>query len=101
MPEVRIERAASKDLKRIGRGPERNRIVAGLRRLAEDAPNLDIKTIAGAAPGWFRLRIGEYRICYYRARQDRPDGPATIYAVERIAPCGAFDSAAVSLPEHR
>lgn len=45
VPEVRVERAAKKDLKRIGPGPERNRIVAGLRRLAEDAPNLDIKTI--------------------------------------------------------
>ncbi|MBA2472273.1 MAG: hypothetical protein H0V41_08570 [Pseudonocardiales bacterium] len=101
MPEVRIERAASKDLKRIGPGPERNRIVAGLRRLAEDAPNLDIKTIAGAVPGWFRLRIGEYRICYYRARHDGPDGPTTIYAVERIVPCGAFDAAAVSLPGQR
>lgn len=98
MPEVRIERAASKDLKRIGSGPERNRIVAGLRQLAEDAPNLDIKTIAGTVPGWFRLRIGEYRICYYRARHD---GPTTIYAVERIVPRGAFDAAAVSLPEQR
>ncbi len=86
MPEIRIERAAKKDLKRIG--PERDRIVAGLRRLAEDAPNLDIKTIAGATPGWFRLRIGEYRICYYRARHDGPDGPVTIYAVERIVPRG-------------
>lgn len=101
MPEVRIERAAKKDLKRIGPGPDRKRIVAGLRRLAEDAPNLDIKTIVGAAPGWFRLRIGEYRICYYRARHDGPGGPATIYAVERIVPRGVFDAAAVSLPEQR
>lgn len=101
MPEVRLERAAKKDLKRIGPGPERNHIVAGLRRLAEDAPNLDIKTIAGASPGWFRLRIGEYRICYYRAHQDGPDGSVTIYAVERIVPRGAFDAAAVSLPEQR
>lgn len=49
MPEIRIERAAKKDLKRIG--PERDRLVAGLRRLAEDASNLDIKAIAGANPG--------------------------------------------------
>ncbi len=102
MPEVRIERAAKKDLKRIGPGPERNRIIAGLRRLAEDAPNLDIKTIAGAAHGWFRLRVGEYRVCYYRTRHDDgPDGPVTLYAVERIVPRGAFDAAAVSLPEQR
>jgi hypothetical protein len=29
------------------------------------------------------------------------DGPVTIYAVERIVPFGAFDAAAVSLPEQR
>ncbi|MFY9807850.1 MAG: hypothetical protein WCC38_18210 [Pseudonocardiaceae bacterium] len=101
MSEVRIERAATKDLKRIGPGPERNRIVAGLRRLAEDAPNLDIKAVAGASPGWFRLRIDAYRICYYRARHDEPDDPSTIYAVERIVARGAFDAGAVSLPEQR
>jgi mRNA-degrading endonuclease RelE of RelBE toxin-antitoxin system len=101
VPEIRIERAAKKDLKQIGPGPERTRIIAGLRRLAEDAPNLDIKAIAGASPGWFRLRLGEYRICYYRAHHDGPDGPVTIYAVERIVPRGAFDAAAVSLPEQR
>ncbi|MGH3448743.1 MAG: type II toxin-antitoxin system RelE family toxin [Nocardioidaceae bacterium] len=100
MPEVRIERAAKKDLKRIGPGPERARIAAGLRRLADDAPNLDIKAIVGA-PGWFRLRIGEYRICYYRAPRHGPDGPMTIYAVERIVPRGAFDAAAASLPKER
>lgn len=102
MPEVRISRAAKKDLRRIGPGPERNRIVASLRRLADDAPNLDIKAITGAAHGWFRLRIGEYRICYYPLRCFRLDGPhTTTYAVERIVPRGAFDAAAVSLPEQR
>jgi mRNA-degrading endonuclease RelE of RelBE toxin-antitoxin system len=101
VPEVRIERAAKKDLKRIGPEPERDRIVAGLRRLAEDAPNLGIKAIVGGAPGWFRLRIGECRICYYRARVQGTDGSVTIYAVERIVPRGAFDAAAVSVPEQR
>ncbi|MDQ3224347.1 MAG: hypothetical protein M3Q75_12880 [Gemmatimonadota bacterium] len=101
MPEIRLERAAKKDLKRIGPGPERTRIVAGLRRLAEDAPNLDIKTITGAAPGWFRLRIGEYRVCYYRIRPSGPAGTTAIYAVERIVPRGALDAVARSLPEER
>ncbi len=101
MPEIRLERAAKKDFKRIGPGPERTRIVAGLRRLAEDAPNLDIKTITGAAPGWFRLRIGEYRVCYYRIRPSGPAGATAIYAVERIVPRGALDAAARSLPEER
>lgn len=84
----------------MGPGPERTRIVAGLRRLAQDAPNLDVKPIV-AAPGWCRLRIGDYRVCYYRAQRDRPDGPVTIYAVERIVPRGAFDAVAASLPEQR
>ncbi len=88
MPEVRVERAAEKDLKRIG--PERNRIVAGLRRLAENAPNLDIKTITGAAPGWFRLRIGEYRMCLLPDPSHGPADTITIYAVERIVPRGAW-----------
>jgi len=101
VPEIRIERAAKKDLKRIGPGPERNRIASGPRRLAEGAPNLDTKATASATPGWCRLPIGEYRICYYRTRHDRPDGPVTIYAVERIVPRGAFNAAAVSLPEQR
>lgn len=101
MPEVRIERAAKKDLRRMGPGPERNRIVAGLRRLADEEPNLDVKPIVGAASGWFRLRIGEYRICYFRSRTSGPDGPFTVYAVERIVARGAFDAAAVTLPEQR
>ncbi len=101
MPEIRVERAATKDLRRIGPGPERDRIIAGLRRLAEDAPNLDIKTITGAAPGWFRLRIGEYRVCYYRIRVVGPATATMIYAVERIVPRGAFDAAALLLPDER
>lgn len=68
MPEIRIERAAKKDSKRIGPGPERTCIIAGLRRLAQDAANPDVKAIT-AAPGWFQLRIGDYRVCYYRAHQ--------------------------------
>ena len=50
----------------MGPGPERARILAGLRRLGEDASNLDIKSIVGA-PGWRRLRIGTYRVCYRSA----------------------------------
>lgn len=85
----------------MGPGPERERVLVVLRRLAEDAPNLDIKPIAGASAGWFRLRIGDYRICYYWARAEGSDGPVTIYAVDRIVPRGAFDTAAASLPEQR
>lgn len=96
MPEVRIARAAQKDLERIGPGPQRDRIVDGLRRLADDAPNLDIKPIVGAT-GWFRLRIGDHRVCYYRLVGGSA-GTETTYAVERIVSRGAFEAAAASLP---
>jgi hypothetical protein len=44
------------------------------------------RVVSSIGPGWFRLRIGEYRICYYRIRVDGPAGARTIYAVERIVP---------------
>lgn len=66
MPELHLRPQAEKDLRRMGPGPERPRILAGLRRLGDDASNLDIKAIVGA-PGWRRLRIGTYRVCYRSA----------------------------------
>lgn len=99
MSEVLIERAAKRDLKRIVSGQERDHVVSWLRRLAEDAPNLDIEPIAGAAPGWFRLRISECRILYYRSRLSDPTGPTTFYAIERIVT--RSNAAALWLPEER
>ncbi len=63
MPEVHLRPQAEKDLRRIGPGPERKRILAGLARLADNEPTLDVKVIVSAA-GWRRLRIGTYRVCY-------------------------------------
>lgn len=98
MPEVRLRPHAEKDLRRIGPGPERKRILAGLARLADDEPTLDVKAIVGAA-GWLRLRIGTYRVCYRLATTITPNGElAATYVVERIVHRGDFDSAATRLP---
>jgi mRNA-degrading endonuclease RelE of RelBE toxin-antitoxin system len=61
VPEVHLRPQAEKDLRRIGPGPERKRILAGLARLADNEPTLDVKVIVSAA-GWRRLRIGTYRV---------------------------------------
>jgi mRNA-degrading endonuclease RelE of RelBE toxin-antitoxin system len=50
-------------LRRIGAGPDRQRIVDGLRALDTGAANLDIKALEGR-PQWRRLRIGDFRVLY-------------------------------------
>lgn len=50
-------------MRRIGAGPERQRIVDGLRALDTGAANLDIKALEGRAP-WRRLRVGDFRVLY-------------------------------------
>jgi mRNA-degrading endonuclease RelE of RelBE toxin-antitoxin system len=50
VPELHLQPQAEKDIRRLG----------------EDASNLDIKAIVGS-PGWRRLRIDTYRVCYRSA----------------------------------
>ena len=90
MREVTLRPRAERDLRQIGPGPERTRIVAGLRELGADAPNLDVKALAGATP-WLRLRISNYRVLY------RPAGDST-YVVERIVHRRDLDRAVNQLP---
>ncbi len=98
MPELHLRPHAEKDLRRIGPGPERARILAGLRRLGEDASNLDIKAIVGA-PGWRRLRIGTFRVCYRSAPTVSSNGDlTTAYVIGRIVHRRDFDAAAMTLP---
>lgn len=98
MPELHLRPQAEKDLRRMGPGPERARVLAGLRRLGEDASNLDIKTIVGS-PGWRRLRIGTYRVCYRSAPTVSSDGElTTAYVIARIVHRRDFDAAAMTLP---
>jgi len=60
---ILLSTRAGRDLRRLGPGPELDRIEAGLRRLSTGEPNLDIKPVTGSAP-WLRLRIGDWRILY-------------------------------------
>jgi mRNA interferase RelE/StbE len=59
---VTLAPRAIRDLKRLDR-PTRKRIQQAFEALATDAPNLDIKPVAGHAP-WRRLRVGEHRVLY-------------------------------------
>ncbi len=61
--EIELSSRAQRDLRRIGPGPERKRIVAALRRLASGQANLDILAIEGRAP-WLRMRVGDFRVLY-------------------------------------
>ena len=100
MPEVHLRPQAEKDLRRIGPGPgpERKRILAGLARLADNEPTLDVKVIV-SAEGWRRLRIGTYRVCYRSATTTTVSGElATAYVVERIVHRRDSDAAAAHLP---
>ncbi len=61
MREVNLRPRAVRDLRRIGRGPEQERVAVALRELTEDTSNLDIKALTGATP-WLRMRVGDYRV---------------------------------------
>lgn len=50
-------------MRRIGPGPERDRVAQGLRSLAAGAPNVDVKALEGRTP-WLRLRTGEWRFLF-------------------------------------
>lgn len=61
--EVALSRRAERDLRRMGPGPELDRVVNALRALAAGEAGLDIRTLAGASP-WLRLRVGHWRVLY-------------------------------------
>jgi mRNA-degrading endonuclease RelE of RelBE toxin-antitoxin system len=89
VPDVTLRPRAERELRQIGPGPERSRIIARLRELSSDAANLDIKALAGAAP-WLRLRVGDYPVLY------RPAGEVLV--VERIVHRRDLDRAVDGLP---
>lgn len=90
MPEIRLTRSAEKDLRRIGPGPTRKRIIVALGDLGEDKENLDIKALVGSRP-WRRLRVGDYRVLYWQ----RPD---KTYEVARIIHRSELDASVANLP---
>jgi mRNA-degrading endonuclease RelE of RelBE toxin-antitoxin system len=60
---VLLATRAARDLRRLGPGPELDRIEVALRRLGDGEANLDIKPLTGSAP-WLRLRVGDWRILF-------------------------------------
>ena len=73
MERILLSTRAARDLRRLGPGPELDRIEAGLQRLSTGGPNLDIKPVTGSAP-WLRLRVGDWRVLY------RPAGDQILVA---------------------
>jgi mRNA-degrading endonuclease RelE of RelBE toxin-antitoxin system len=76
---IELSGKARRDLKRLGRGPERKAVIdalnVGLAAIPQ-AENLDIKALEGATP-YLRLRVGDYRVMY------RPLDPTEISEVAR------------------
>jgi mRNA-degrading endonuclease RelE of RelBE toxin-antitoxin system len=70
---VLLATRAVRDLRRLGPGPELDRIEATLRRLGDGEVSLDIKPLTGSAP-WQRVRVGDWRILF------RPAGSAMLVA---------------------
>ena len=73
MDRILLSTRAQRDLRRLGPGPELDRIEMGLQRLGSGEQNLDIKPVTGSAP-WLRLRVGDWRILY------RPAGDQVLIA---------------------
>lgn len=65
MDRILLSTRAARDLRRLGPGPELDWIEAGLRRLIESEPNLDVKPLVGCA--WLRMRIGDWRMLFRAA----------------------------------
>ena len=66
MDRVLLATRAARDLRRLGPGPELDRIEAALQRLGDSEANLDIKPLTGSAP-WLRLRVGDWRVLFRQA----------------------------------
>ena len=73
MDRILLAARAVRDLRRLGAGPELDRIEAGLQRLSTGEPSLDIKPVTGSTP-WLRLRVGDWRVLY------RPAGDEILVA---------------------
>ncbi len=58
MDRILVSTRAARDLRRLGPGPQLDRIEAGLQRPSTGEPNLDIKPVTGSTP-WLRQRVGD------------------------------------------
>jgi hypothetical protein len=91
VPELRLTRNAERNLRRIGPGPARTRVITALKALGTDAANLDATALAGAKP-WLCLRVGDHRLLYWQ----RPDDA---YEVARIVHRRDLDASVATLPD--
>ena len=62
MYELYVERRAERGLRRLSKD-DFVRVVAGIKRLAENPRPAGCRKISGAAGDW-RIRIGDYRVIY-------------------------------------
>jgi len=60
---VLIKPSAAKELEAVDPKKDRQRIVAGIRSLAEDPPPPGCETLVGADDR-YRIRVGRYRVIY-------------------------------------
>ena len=66
---VTVSRREERDLRRVQTN-DRKAVVDGLRALAREDANPDVKALAGhpgwaGHPRWYRLRDGNWRVLYY------------------------------------
>jgi mRNA-degrading endonuclease RelE of RelBE toxin-antitoxin system len=106
---VQLARTAERDIRRMGPGPERRRVLRALADTLEAEPppaNADIKALAGSPP-WLRLRVGDWRVIYRpltieeRLAATLPSGDDTadeVYLVWRIVTRGELERAVEHLP---
>jgi mRNA-degrading endonuclease RelE of RelBE toxin-antitoxin system len=87
--DVNLSSRAERDLRRLGPGDDRRRVLDALRALGEGAPNLDVKPLVGRHP-WRRLRAGDLRVIF------RPIDHRTVL-VERIVNRRELDRAGAGL----
>jgi mRNA-degrading endonuclease RelE of RelBE toxin-antitoxin system len=105
---VELSSRARRDLRRLGRGPDRKPVVDALNVSLVAVPppdNLDVVPLEGHAP-WLRLRVGVHRILYRpldaeelaAVSRRRGPGAETGYLVARIVHRRDLERAVASLP---
>jgi mRNA interferase RelE/StbE len=77
MYQVRLEKRATKTLKKISE-PVKTRIVNALEEMTQDPFSGDIKALQGEWKGFYRRRVGDFRIVY------SVDSEVKIVSVESI-----------------
>jgi mRNA-degrading endonuclease RelE of RelBE toxin-antitoxin system len=100
---IRVSTRASKDLRRIGPGPELDRLEEAIENLVRDPPlpTLDIKPLVGRGP-WRRLRVSDYRIVFRPITREELGAASRTYQqgvlIERVIHRRDLEKAAKSLP---